>query len=98
MAPAKPDLKTLEASYSSAKAVYAKKPKDAAAKKKYVAATVAFGTATMMSDKLAPRVKYVGALRLYREALKIDPKNKEALENKNMIERIYKDMGRPIPK
>lgn len=93
-----PDLATSEKAYKSAKAAFAKKPKDAAVKKKYVAATVKFGTATMLADSLPPRQKYSGALRLYREALQYDPKNKEALDNKKMIEDIYKSMGRPIPK
>ena len=88
----------LEKAYKESKATFAKKPKDAGVKKKYVSATVAFGTATMMSASLPPKDKYSGALRLYREALKFDPKNKEALENKKMIEDIYKSMGRPIPK
>lgn len=84
--------------YSVTKAAYAKKPKDAAAKKAFVSATVKFGTATMMTDTLPPRQKYGGALRLYREALKLDPKNAEALKNKKMIEDIYRSMGREIPK
>jgi tetratricopeptide (TPR) repeat protein len=52
----------------------------------------------MTSPALTPKEKYPKALALFREALKVDPKNKVALENKNMIEQIYKSMGRPIPK
>lgn len=95
---ADPALAKLEATYKAKKAVYVKKPKDSNARKQYVNATVSFGTATMKAASLPPRVKYVGALRLYREALKLDPKNAEALRNKKVIEDIYKSMGREIPK
>lgn len=86
-----------KATYTSAKAKFAKNPKDAALRKAYVSATVTLGTATMNSPILSSKVKYPQALKYYREALKADPKNKEALENKNLIEGIYKQMGRPIP-
>jgi len=91
-------LLTLEKVYKSTKATFQKQPKSAKIRTQYVAATVKFGTATMNADSLAPRVKYAGALRLYREALKLDPKNSEALKNKKLIEDIYKSMGREIPK
>ncbi len=51
----------------------------------------------MTSPLLGAKVKYPRALRLYREALKLDPNNKEAKANKKMIEDIYRSMGRPIP-
>ena len=51
----------------------------------------------MLSDALDQKVKYKEALILYREALKIDPTNKEASSNKDLIESIYKSMNRPIP-
>lgn len=91
-------LAKLQQAYTKAGAAYVKKPKSSEAKKAYVAATVKLGTATMTSPSLGPKEKYPRALRLYREALKIDPKNKEALDNKKMIEDIYKSMGREIPK
>lgn len=97
-AKAKAELAKIEKAYKAAKTAFEKKPKDAAVKKTYVASTVKFGTATMLSPALGPRQKYAGALKLYREALKVDPKNKEALNNKKMIEDIYTQMGRPIPK
>ena len=37
------------------------------------------------------------ALKYYREVLKADPKNEEALKNKKQIEDIYESMGMPIP-
>ncbi len=91
-------LSQAEKSYKDTKAKYTKNPKDATAKKKYVDATVHFGTTTMNSPLLSPREKYPKSLRLYREALKVDPKNKEAANNIKLIESIYKQMGRPIPK
>lgn len=94
----KAKLASLTQTYTASKAAYKKKPKDAKVKKTYVSSTVALGTATMNAGSLRPQVKYAGALRLYREALAIDPKNKEALANKKMIEDIYQSMGRPIPK
>lgn len=91
-------LAKLEATYTSAKAAHSKKPKDAKLRKAFVDATVKLGTATMISVYLAPKDKYPRALRLYREALRIDPKNKEASENGKMIEDIYRSMGKEIPK
>ncbi len=91
-------LTNAKAKYTKAKAAYTKKPKDAKLKKAYIDATVAYGTTTMNSGALTPREKYPAALNLYREALKLDPKNKEALNNSQMIAEIYKSMGRPIPK
>ena len=94
----KAQLAKVEKQYVAAKAAFTKKPKDAKLKKAYVDATVKFGTATMTSNALPPRSKYPGALKLYREALKVDPKNDEAKNNAAMIEAIYKQMGRPVPK
>ncbi|MBS1714871.1 MAG: hypothetical protein JST30_11110 [Armatimonadetes bacterium] len=91
-------LTKLEKAYTTTKAAFKKKPKDATAKKTYVKATVDYGTAVMTAGSLAPRVKYPKALALYREALKTDPNNKEAKQSAKMIEDIYKSMGRPVPK
>jgi tetratricopeptide (TPR) repeat protein len=91
------NLKKLTTAQTEAKAAFTKKPKDEKVKKSYVAATVKLGTATMVSPALPPKEKYRGALRYYREALKVDPKNQEALNNKKMIEAIYKSMGREVP-
>lgn len=91
------DLASFKTGYDSAKAAYTKDSKDAKVKSAYVTATVKYATGTMLADSLTPREKYAGALRLYREALKVDPTNKEALNNKELIEGIYKQMGRPVP-
>ena len=48
-------------------------------------------------DKAGQRVKYRGALADFRQALKADPKNVEALAAKAEIESIYTGMGRPVP-
>ena len=95
--PERAELNRYEKNYTQAKAGFQKSTKNAKAKQAYVDATVALGTKVMTSSLLAPKEKYPRALKLYREALKLDPKNKEALENKAMIEQIYKSMGRPIP-
>lgn len=91
------ELKKHELGYKQAKAAFAK-TKNAKTKKTYVDATVRFGTASMTSPVLDRKVKYKNALALYREALKLDPKNAEAKNNSEMIISIYKSMGRPIPK
>jgi hypothetical protein len=101
----KPDLKAKQAELTKLEQIY-KKSKASAVKakpgtpkmKEYVAATVAYGNCVMMSPVLTPKDKYPKALSLFREALKSDPSNKVALDNKNMIEQIYKSMNRPIPK
>jgi hypothetical protein len=40
---------------------------------------------------------YKFALRDYRRALRYQPDNQQAREHKDMIESIYKSMGRPVP-
>ncbi|HRI43398.1 MAG TPA: hypothetical protein PLL78_04375 [Fimbriimonadaceae bacterium] len=91
-------LAKLEKHYQSAKSAGAKAKYGTPKFKAYVDATVAYGNLVMTSPALMPKEKYPKALALFREALKVDPKNKVALENKNMIEQIYKSMGRPVPK
>jgi len=51
----------------------------------------------MFEANLSPKKKYPPALRRYRRVLQLDPANKEALENKNEIEDIYRSMGMSIP-
>jgi tetratricopeptide (TPR) repeat protein len=88
------DLKKDQADYDATKAAYAKDPKT---KNAYVQATIKLATDTMGANSLESKVKYPAALKLYREALKVDPTNKDAMGYKNLIEGIYKQMGRPIP-
>ena len=86
----------LQRVYDKNKAAY-KKTKTPKAKKAYVEATNALAYATMTAGGLAPKVKYPRALNLYREALKVDPANKVAKQNADMIVSIYKSMGRKVP-
>ena len=94
----KAEMTKLEATYKRAKAAGEKAKPGTPKQKAYIDATVAYGNCVLVSPLLTPKDKYPKALSLYREALKLDPKNKVALENKNMIEQIYKSMNRPIPK
>src|SRR5438105_4830921 len=90
------ELKTAEAEYGAAKKIYERKP-NAARKKAFLGATDRFAMTSMMSPALDPKVKYRQALRLYREALKLDPSNHEAKHNSDLIVSIYKSMHRPVP-
>lgn len=92
------ELKRVETLQQRAKAAYTKKPKDAKLRAEYIKLTLVLANNTQASMALSSKDKYPKALRLYREVLKIEPKNGEALENKNRIESIYRSMGRPIPK
>ena len=89
-------VETLEASYEKAKGAYESGSSDAT-KKAYVDATVAYATGMMAGDG-KPSEKYPGAIRLYDEALALDPKNDEAKANKQLILDIYKSMGKEPPK
>ncbi|MEA2553014.1 MAG: hypothetical protein QOJ65_1190 [Fimbriimonadaceae bacterium] len=91
------DLAKYKKEYELSKALYVKEPDNKIAKETYTFATVRYATSTMYSDSLDFKVKYREALKLFREALKVDPKNEDALKSKNMIEDIYTKMGRPIP-
>ena len=62
-----------------------------------VDATIEYGIA-VMNGPGAPRQKYPESLQLYEDALKLDPKNSEAEENKKLILDIYKSMGKTPPK
>lgn len=90
-------LATLENAQLSAKAAFAKKPKDAKAKKAYIDATMKLADAELISPALLPKDKYPKALRHYREVRKVDPKHTKANEQIALIEGIYKSMKRPIP-
>ncbi len=73
------------------------KPKDAALRNKVADAYYLLGHDMMMSPILDRKVKYRGALANFRIALKYNPKQSQAAGEKNMIEAIYRQMGRPIP-
>lgn len=87
-----------EKEYVAAKKAFEKSKKDAKLKKKYIDATNTFALANMYSATLSTKVKYRNALKYFREVLAVDPKDKIAKEQSEMIESIYKQMGLPIPK
>ena len=71
--------------------------KSEGSKKNVVSTCLAAGNYLMFEAGLPPKEKYRPALKYYREVLKADPKNEEALKNKKQIEDIYESMGMPIP-
>jgi tetratricopeptide (TPR) repeat protein len=77
-------------------AQYKKKP-TASLKNQLAQAYYDYGHAQMTDSALSPKVKYRGALKSYRQALKLNPNHKQAKADKDMIESIYRQMGRPIP-
>ena len=87
----------LEKEYNFAKTALAKAPKDEKAKKRFVTIGALFGHESMMSPALDRKVKYRQALRVYREVLKVDPTNPVAKSDSEMIIKIYKSLGRPVP-
>lgn len=91
------EVKVFGAAYAKAKKALATKPGDKKLRLAFVAAGDRFATATMMAPELDRKVKYRDALRLYREVLKVDPKNREAKNNSEMIVGIYKQLGKPVP-
>lgn len=93
-----PSLAPLEKSYLSASEALKKSPTDAAVKKSYVQAAYSFGHGAEYSEKLDNKVKYRAALKLYRDALKVDPTDAASLKEKNQIEDIYRSMPGGIPK
>ena len=94
---AKLNLQKAEKAYVTTKSSWTNDKSNQAKRRAYVNATVKLGTVVMTSPLLGAKVKYPRALRLYREALTLDPNNKQAKANKKMIEDIYRSMGRPIP-
>lgn len=90
-------LAKLEKEYSTAKTALSKRPKDKKAQERFTAIGALYGHESMMSPVLPPRVKYRQALHIYREVLKVDPANKVAKGDSDMIISIYKSMGRPVP-
>lgn len=96
-AAAKPAAKYDEAKLEALEAKLAKNPKDAKLKMETAEANYQVGYATMTNPDLPPRMKYGTALKKYRRALALNPKHAEAAKNKDLIEGIYRQMGRPIP-
>lgn len=95
---AKPTTAALKAKMTAAAAAYKKAPKSAAAKKAYAASLANLAHATMLDQSIPPRTRYPSALKMANQALKLDPTNKTAKDDKKAIESAYKSMGRPVPK
>jgi tetratricopeptide (TPR) repeat protein len=73
------------------------KNKSEANKKEFIEKHIAAGIYLTYEANLNPKEKYGPALKHFRKVLEVDPQNKEALQNKEQIESIYEQMGRPIP-
>lgn len=94
-----PDVEKLLAAAQKLEKQAKAKPKDAKLQKQTGEAYCQAGHTMMYSQKLGSKVKYPGALKLFRTALKFDPKNAKAAEEKKTIEDIYTNsLHRPIPK
>ncbi len=91
-------LAGLEKKHVAAEAAYKKKPTDAKLKKAHLDAATKLADAVLVSPALAPKDKYPKSLRVYRGIMKVDPKNAHAKKQIDLIEGIYRSMGRPIPK
>jgi len=73
------------------------KDKSEANKTKFIDLHLAAGLYLTYEANLNPKDKYGPALKHFKKVLEADPKNQEALQNKQQIESIYEQMGRPIP-
>jgi tetratricopeptide (TPR) repeat protein len=93
----KKNIAKLLANHAKAKAAFVKAPKDVKVKKSYVQSNVALGYQYTYSATVDRKEKYKIALKYLREALKHDPKNKDARTMHDQIVSIYKSMGRPVP-
>jgi hypothetical protein len=82
--------------YDSAKALFHRHPTPGN-RHLCVVATDRYALTAISDGSLGPKIKYRQALRLYREALKLEPTNVEAKNNSDYIISIYKSMHRPVP-
>ena len=90
------DRKAAKLRYETAKSKYSAR-KNEGTKKPYVDAAVTYATILMAGDG-KPAEKYPEALRLYDEALVLDPGNDEAIANRQLIIDIYKSLGKEPPR
>jgi tetratricopeptide (TPR) repeat protein len=93
----KQNIAKLLKNHATVKVAFKKNPKDAKLKKKYVDSNVALGMQYTYAGTVDRKQKYRIAMGYFNEALKYDPKNKDATETRNLIVSIYKSMGRPVP-
>jgi hypothetical protein len=91
-------LAKLDKEELAAKTTFAKHPKDAQAKHKYIALALDLAHKTEASPALESKPKYRKAYLLYKEVLKADPGNKDAKQRIEMYDKIYKSLKRPSPK
>ncbi len=92
------DLAKLGKQRDAAKLAMTKHPGNQKQTHSFVEINDVYANKTMTAAWLTPHEKYSKALKLYRESLKADPHDAEAKKWVDMIESIYKSMGRPIPK
>jgi tetratricopeptide (TPR) repeat protein len=72
-------------------------PSDEALKRSRIDAHMKYANYLMYDSPLPPKQKYPEALQNYRAVVVLDPSNQEAKGNVDLIEGIYRSMGRPIP-
>jgi hypothetical protein len=88
-------VEALQVAYQEAATKY-ESTNDEATKSAYVNATVSYATAVMTGP--GNPEKYRKSLKLFDEALRLDPDNEEAKVNRQLILDIYKSMGKEPPK
>ena len=72
-------------------------PSDVSLRHSRVQAHLRYAAFLMYNDTIPQNVKYRLALKQFNHVLKLDPEQKDAREQKDLIEGIYKQMGREIP-
>lgn len=85
-------MKEADVSYTSYKETKSDNAKSDVIKKSMDA-----GMYLMYDAQLPPKDKYKPALKYFRIVLSLDPGHEEAKVNKDKIEEIYEQMGKPIP-
>jgi hypothetical protein len=90
-------IQGLEKQYLAAKAAFAKSPKDKKKREAFIKAATVYGHENMVSGAMPPQTKYKRTLEVYREVLKLEPNHPVAKPEHDLIVRIYKSMGRPVP-
>lgn len=86
-----------EEGLSQLDAMAKRSPNDIALKQSRIQGHLKYGAYFLYSDTLSKKTQYRDALREFRTVLKIDPDNKDAKEQSELIIGIYKQMGREIP-
>ena len=91
-----PRTTALQKKAQQIEAQYKKKP-NPKLRSQLAEADYQYGHALMMDNALSPRLKYRQSLAALRQALKLNPQHKQAKADKDLIEGIYRQMGRPVP-